>query len=143
MQAASKRHSFRMRTKMAADANGKITAYANDITVDNGAYYSIGHVVVMRALWMLTGAYHMPALDVTSRLVYTNNPWGSAARGAGPPQQNFAMESTVDMLARKMGIDPLEFRYNNFLEVGQAGSTGQAVDQWPIPPLMDAMRPPL
>ncbi|MBU4563546.1 MAG: molybdopterin-dependent oxidoreductase [Desulfarculus sp.] len=141
MLASSKRHSFKMRTRMGADADGKITAYANDFVVDNGAYYSIGHVVAMRALQMLTGAYYMPALDIKARLAYTNNPWGSAARGAGPPQQNFAMESTLDMLARKMGMDPLEFRYKNFLEVGQGVSTGQKVEQWPIPALMDAMRP--
>ncbi|MBU1277006.1 MAG: molybdopterin-dependent oxidoreductase [Proteobacteria bacterium] len=141
MLASSKRHAFNMKVRMGADENGMITAYANDLVVDNGAYYSIGHVVVLRALWMLAGSYNVPALDVKGRLVYTNNPWGSAARGAGPPQQNFALESAVDMLARKMGQDPLEFRYKNFLQVGQSGSTGQAVEQWPIPALMDAMRP--
>ena len=141
MLAASKRHSFKMKVKLGADDKGKITAYANDITVDNGAYYSIGHVVLLRALQMLSGSYHLPTLDILGRVVYTNNPWGSAARGAGPPQQIFALESAVDMLARKMGIDPLEFRYQNFLAPGQSGATGHVVQQWPIPGLMDAMRP--
>ena len=141
MLASSKRHSFNMKVKLGADADGKLTLFANDMVVDNGAYYSIGHVVVIRALWMLTGAYYIPSLDVRGRLVYTNNPWGSAARGAGPPQQNFALESAVDMLARKLGQDPLEFRYKNFLQAGQPLSTGQKVTQWPIPGLMDALRP--
>ena len=141
MLAASKRHAFRLKVRIGADADGKITGMIDHFVVDNGAYYSIGHVVVIRALWMLTGAYHFPTLDARGTLVYTNNPWGSAARGAGPPQHNFALESAMDMLARKMGEDPLEFRYKNFLEPGQSVSTGQKVEQWPIPGLMDAMRP--
>jgi len=141
MLATPKRHPFIMKVKLGADVDGKITAYSNHFVVDNGAYSSAGRAIVNRALQMLAGAYFIPALDIEGRLVYTNNPWGSAARGAGPPQQNFALESAVDMLARKMGKDPLEFRYDNFLQAGQSVSTGQKVEQWPIPALMDAIRP--
>ena len=59
------------------------------MTVDNGAYHSIGNVIINRALHMLTSSYYIPNIKVTSRLVYTNNPWGSAARGAGPPQAHY------------------------------------------------------
>ena len=82
-------------------SEGKLTAYCNDFVVDKGAYYSIGHVVVHRALLMLSGSYHIPNVACPGRLVYTNNPWGSAARGAGPPQANFALECAMDMLAEK------------------------------------------
>ncbi len=141
MLMSSKRHAFDMEVTLAADAQGKITAYLNDFVVDNGAYHSMGHVVVNRALLMLCGAYYIPNLQIQARLVYTNNPWGSAARGAGPPQVNYALEAAVDMLARKMGLDPLEFRLNNFLAPGQALSTGQTVEQWPIDGLAEAIRP--
>ena len=70
-----------------------------------------------------------------------NSIWGSAARGAGPPQANYALESAVDMLAEKMGIDPLEFRLMNSLKPGEPLSTGGTAEQWPFPELIEAIRP--
>ena len=137
----SKRHAFHMDLKLAADAQGMLTAYFNDIIVDNGAYVSRGAAIVTRAIQMLSGSYNIPNVKVDSRLVYTNNPWGSAARGAGPPQVNFALEVAMQMLADKLGMDSLEFRLQNFLKVGESKSTGRGVTEWPIPELMEAMRP--
>ena len=139
MLITSKRHPFEIETRLAADADGRLTAMAMDITVDNGAYMSLGRVIVNRALHMLTSAYLVPNLAVTSRLVYTNNPWGSAARGAGPPQTHYALECAVDLLAEKMGIDPLEFRRRNSLKPGEAKATGHVVTEWPFPELCDAI----
>ncbi len=141
MLMSPKRHPFDMRVKLGADEKGNISAYKIDILADNGAYHSNGDVIVNRALLMLSGSYHIPNLHATSRLVYTNNPWGSAARGAGPPQTHFALECAVNMLAEKMGIDPLEFRLKNSLKPGQAKSTGDVVEQWPFPEMCEAMRP--
>ena len=141
MLMTSKRHAFDMRVKLAADRQGNLTAYCNDFLVDNGAYHSIGHVVINRALLMLSGSYHIPNVQARGRQVYTNNPWGSAARGAGPPQANFALECAMDMLAEKLGMDPFEFRLRNSLKPGQSKSTGRVVQEWPFPQLMEAMRP--
>ena len=128
-----KRHSFDMEVALGADSKGHLTAFQIDMTVDNGAYNSLGHVVVERALLMLSGSYNIPNVHARSRLVYTNNHWGSVARGAGPPQGHFALECAVNMLADKMGIDPLEFRLQNSLKPGQTKSTGSKVEQWPFP----------
>ncbi|MBI5522196.1 MAG: molybdopterin-dependent oxidoreductase [Desulfarculus sp.] len=136
-----KRHPFRMDVQLAADAQGMLTAYCNDMLVDNGAYHSMGHVVVNRALLMLSGSYHIPHVLADSRLVYTNNPWGAAARGAGPPQANFALEVAMEMLADKLGLDPFELRLRNILRPGQTKSTGRGVSEWPLPGLMEAVRP--
>ena len=136
-----KRHPFRMDVKLAADAEGRLTAYCNDMLVDNGAYHSMGHVVATRALLMLSGSYHIPNVKAETRLVYTNNPWGAAARGAGPPQANFALETAMEMLADKLGMDSLEFRLQNILKVGESKSTGRVVSEWPVPELMEAIRP--
>ncbi|MCU0603790.1 MAG: molybdopterin-dependent oxidoreductase [Desulfobacterales bacterium] len=141
MLMTSKRHAFDMQVKLAADAKGNLTAYCNDFVVDNGAYHSIGHVVVHRALLMLSGSYHIPNVAARGRLVYTNNPWGSAARGAGPPQVNFALECAMEMLAQKLGMDPFDFRLQNSLRPGQSKSTGRVVQEWPFPELMEALRP--
>ena len=141
MLITSKRHPFDMKIKMGADAKGKITALGMDITVDNGAYHSIGNVIINRAVHMLSSSYYIPSIDVSSRLIYTNNPWGSAARGAGPPQAHYALECAMDLLAEKCGMDPLTFRKLNSLEPGLTKATGHPVDQWPFPELCDAIKP--
>ncbi len=141
MEMSSKRHPFDMKVKMGADDKNRLTALDMDMVVDNGAYHSNGNAVVNRAVLMLSGSYLIPNVHCRSRLVYTNNPWGSAARGAGPPQAHFALECAMDMLAHKLGVDPLAFRKINSLKPGQCKSTGQRVDQWPFPELCDAVRP--
>ncbi len=90
---------------------------------------------------MLSGSYNIPNISALGKLVYTNNAFGGAARGAGPPQTIFALESAMDMLAEKMGIDPLEFRRINSLKPGQSKSTGMVVEEWPFPGLCEAIKP--
>jgi aldehyde oxidoreductase len=141
MLITSKRHPFDMQIRLGADADGRITALAMAMTVDNGAYHSIGNVIINRALHMLTSSYHIPNIKVASRLVYTNNPWGSAARGAGPPQAHYALECAVDMLAQKLNMDPLELRRRNALQPGQTKATGHVVDQWAFEGLCEVILP--
>ncbi len=57
--------------------------------------------------------------------VYTNKASCGAFRGFGINQATFAMENQMDILARELGLDPIEFRLRNALEVGKPISTGQ------------------
>lgn len=141
MLLTSKRHPFTMKVKLAADKDGKLTAYVNDFVIDNGAYQILGIVVGLRALQMLSGSYNIPSIQALAQLVYTNNAAGGAARGAGPPQVAFALESAMDILADKMGIDPLEFRLKNILVPGQSVSTGAIMKEWPFEGLWEDLRP--
>ncbi|MGD0794801.1 MAG: molybdopterin cofactor-binding domain-containing protein [Dehalococcoidales bacterium] len=141
MLLTSKRHPFAMKTKLAADAKGYLTAYANDFMLNKGAYFLLGPVMPTRALLMLNGSYNIPNIYAMAKMAYTNNASGGAARGAGPPQVMFALESLMDMMAEKMGADPLEFRKMNSMKPGQTGSTGIPVEQWPFPELCDAIKP--
>ena len=141
MQMTSKRHAFDMEVKLGADATGHITAYKNHFVADSGAYFSNSDVTTTRAMHMLSGSYHIPNIDALDTVVYTNNPWTSAARGAGPPQVNYALESAMDMLARKLGIDPLEFRMMNTLAPGQSKATGHVVEEWLLLGLCEAIKP--
>ncbi len=141
MLITSKRHPFDMNIKLGADSSGKLTALALDAIVDNGAYHSIGNVIINRGLHMLCSSYYIPNIRAMAKLVYTNNPWGSAARGAGPPQMHFALECAMNMLAEKLNIDPLEFRLRNSLKPGQSKATGHVVQEWPFPELCKAVRP--
>jgi aldehyde oxidoreductase len=141
MLITSKRHPFSMKTQLGADAKGKLTAYSNEFMLDKGAYFLLGPVMPTRALLMFNGSYDIPNVYGLARMAYTNNASGGAARGAGPPQVMFALESLMDMMAEKLGIDPLEFRKMNSMKVGQTASTGIAVEQWPFPELCDAIKP--
>jgi aldehyde oxidoreductase len=137
----SKRHPFDMKAKLAADAKGNLTAYYNDFIMNKGAYFLLGPIMPGRALHMLNGSYNIPNISALVKLVYTNNGSGGAARGAGPPQVMFALESLMDMAAEKLGIDPLQFRKMNALKPGQTRSTGAVIEQTTFPELCDDIKP--
>ena len=141
MLITTKRHAYDMKVKLAADADGHMTAFFCDFTMDKGAYTVNGPVILGRAIVMIQGSYHIPNLKVFGRNVYTNNSFTGSARGAGPPQTAFAVESAVDMLAEKIGIDPLEFRRMNSLKPGQSKATGMAVKEWSFVEVCDAIKP--
>ncbi len=142
MQTTSKRHPYSAKLKIAADKEGYFTALYYDFTINKGAYMLGGSGSSLdRSLMMLQGSYHIPNIEAFGRLVYTNNAGGGAARGAGPPETMFAVESAVDMIAEKLGIDPLEIRKMNSLKPGQSKSTGPVAVDWPFPELCDAVKP--
>jgi aldehyde oxidoreductase len=141
MYITSKRHPFAMKTKLATDARGNLTAYSNEFMVNKGAYFLLGPIMPGRALHMLNGSYNIPNVYAFGKMSYTNNGSGGAARGAGPPQVMFALESLMDMLAEKAGIDSLEFRKRNALKPGQTRSTGAPIEQTSFPELCDDIRP--
>ena len=138
---APKRHPYDMVVKMGADKDGKFTALYADMYIGKGAYFLLGGLSVGRTLHMLSSAYKIPNVWAECKLVYTNNAPGAAARGAGPPQSNFALENIIDMLAEKVGMDKLEFRLHNALKVGEARSTGAVVEQFEFPQVAEAIRP--
>ncbi len=142
MLIGTKRYAYpEQKARMAADETGRITAYCNDFVSDKGAYTAHGAGTMMRSLGMLAGPYHIPNIKARGRTVYTNNAIGGAARGAGPPEVAFALESMVDMLAEKAGVDPLEFRRMNSLQPGQEKATGMIVDQWNFENLCTMIKP--
>ena len=141
MQMTTKRHPFSMKVRLGADKDKKITGYEILTTVENGAYTSTGEVVIMRSLAMLSGGYNLPDVLADVSLVYTNNAWGGSARGAGPPQPNYALEAAMDLLAKKVGMDPLEFRLHNVLKPGQSTSSGHVVTEWALDTCFKKLQP--
>jgi aldehyde oxidoreductase len=121
----SKRHPLTMTYTAGCDADGRLVAMRARIVGDTGAYASVGDKVLERAAGHACSAYRIPNVDVESRAVYTNNPPCGAMRGFGVNQTNFAMESVLDMLAERVGIDGWEIRWRNALEAGERFGTGQ------------------
>ena len=73
------------------------------------------------------GPYRIPDIRVTSTLVYTNKVRGTQLRGLGVPEGSWAIESQMDMIADRLGMDPLELRLKNILREGDINSIGDAV----------------
>lgn len=142
MLITTKRHAYpSIKVKLAADKDGYLKAFFCDFLLDKGAYTVNGPVVLGRAIMMIQGSYNIPDMKVLGRSVYTNNAFGGSARGAGPPQTTFAVESAIDMLAENCGVDPLEFRRMNSLKPGQTKSTGMVVKEWPFDVVCEAIKP--
>jgi aldehyde oxidoreductase len=136
-----KRHPYDMTLKMGADEKGRFTALWADMYINKGAYFILGGLTIYRTIHMLSSAYRIPNVWASCKLVYTSNAPGAAARGAGPPQSNFAVESIIDILAEKVGMDKLKFRKLNSLKPGEPRSTGATLGQWEFPEICDVIEP--
>ncbi len=122
-----KRHATIIRIKTGAKRDGTLTAVRAEIFGDSGAYASLGDKVMTRAATHAAGPYAVPNVKIDCYAMYTNNPPSGAFRGFGVTQSAFAVESNMDILARELGMDPVELRRKNALRVGATTSTGQLV----------------
>lgn len=120
-----KRHATTIRMKAGARKDGTLSAVEATIRGDAGAYASLSEPVMTRTATHAAGPYQVPHVRIDCYAVYTNNPPAGAMRGFGVPQAIFAIESTMDLLARRLALDPLEIRRRNALRVGSVTATGQ------------------
>ncbi len=123
--AHSKRHPMVLKYKTGADKDGNLLALEAEIIGDTGAYASWALNVMRKAGVHATGPYEIPNVKVDSYAVYTNNPYAGAMRGFGATQVPVAHEQQMDILAEKLGIDPIEIRMKNIFKKGSKTSTGQ------------------
>lgn len=123
----SKRHPEKMYYKTGVREDGKLCAIKVRIYGDSGAYASWGMNILRKSAVHATGPYMIPNVDVQALAVYTNNPFAGAMRGFGATQVPIGYESQMDILAEKLGMHPLKFRYINSFEVGSITATGQCL----------------
>jgi aerobic carbon-monoxide dehydrogenase large subunit len=101
--------------RIAADGDGTILAVEAELDVAVGAYPHIGEGIGINTGQMICGAYAIPRAAVRLRAVATNNAPTTAYRGAGRPEATFAIERSIDRLAKATGVDPAELRRKNFV----------------------------
>jgi xanthine dehydrogenase D subunit len=141
------RHPAQMRFEHGASRDGRLVYVKAEIFLDGGAYASSTPAVVGNAGTMGIGPYVVPNVHVDAYGAYTNNPPAGAMRGFGSVQAAFAHEAQMDKLAAELGMDPVELRCLNAMELGSEAPTGQIVDspapvaellrrvrQMPLPP---------
>lgn len=112
------------KVKMGVKKDGTLTALEHTIYWDAGAYVEYGANVVNAAGLSATGPYKLDNVKIDSVCVYTNLPPGGPYRGFGYSEFGFGIESHVTRLARKIGMDPVKFRYKNAISEGDTLSYG-------------------
>lgn len=132
--AHNKRHPYFIRSKWAANRNGRIVAAQTTLVADGGAYASTSSEVLKGATLFASGCYEIENISSDGYVVYTNNVPCGAFRGFGSPQAQFAAESMVTRLAHRLNIDPLELRRRNMYKEGSIEPT-----QHRLPPGVSAL----
>ncbi len=119
------RHPAVIRVRLGALADGTLLAKEVECWANTGAYADCGPGVAQKMGFAAPGPYRIPHVSVESRCVYTNLPPNGAFRGYGQMQTVWASERTMDMLAERLGADPLELRLQNLLQEGDRYATGE------------------
>jgi len=107
--------------EVAATKEGKITGLKVHGISDMGAYSQIFTNVIMIAFGfpVSCGAYDIPAIHLSSDMVFTNKAPTDAYRGAGRPEATYVVERAIDLVARELGKDPADVRKLNFIKKDQ------------------------
>ena len=122
--AGAPRHAAVMRLKTGVMRDGTIVAHQMEAFLDSGAYGGFRPGAVVGGIAHAGGCYRAPHARIEVSRVYTNNLPGGQMRAPGEPQGFFAAESHMDCVARKVGMDPYEFRLKNLIEEGEETLTG-------------------
>jgi carbon-monoxide dehydrogenase large subunit len=103
--------------KVGAQRDGTITALKVKTLANLGGILSTIAPGIPTTLYarMLSGAYRIPNIHGQVLGVYTNTGMVDAYRGAGRPEATYAVERTVDLVARELELDPVEVRRRNFI----------------------------
>ena len=108
--------------------DGTITARRARLILDGGAYTGDGFFATEIGLMMVQGPYRIPNLSAEVHTVYTNRTPAGSVRAPGGPQTCWAVEQHTEVIAERLGIDPVEFRRKNLVGDGDTGQTGQRFD---------------
>ncbi|MBO9129432.1 xanthine dehydrogenase family protein molybdopterin-binding subunit [Bacillus sp. 165] len=111
------------KVKLGCTKEGKVKAAELLFLFDGGAYADRAVVVSKAAGLDCTGPYSIDNVWCDSLCMYTNHPYATAFRGFGHSEYTFVVERTVDIMAKKLGMCPLEFRLKNAIKPGDTTPT--------------------
>lgn len=120
-------HGIRTKMKIGAGKDGKLTALKTIIYHSAGASVDTAIHVLIASTHNSTGSYEFPHCYLEGNAVYTNTPPVGAFRGYGHQESQFATERLMDILARKLNMDPFELRDMNYLGPGKITSLGETL----------------
>ncbi len=120
------RHAAQMRLRSAVDENGLLIAHESRLLMDGGAYANAKPLPALAPAGgtAVMSAYRVPNVKISVQVAYTNTVPAGHVRSPGEVQAIFAGESHLDMIARELGMDPLQFRLKNVVRDGERGALG-------------------
>jgi len=124
LTAGNPRHASIIKVKTGVKKNGTIVAHHIDFLFDSGAYASMKPAGYLIGASTCAGPYKIANCLIEERMVYTNKIPCGHMRAPGDPQGFFANESQLDIVARKLGMDPTEFKRKNMLHDGDETPIG-------------------
>jgi len=113
--------------KTGVNKDGKVIAVQNEFIWDGGAYNEYGVNIAKAAGYASAGPYDIDNVWTDSYCVYTNHPVGGPYRGFGMCEIHFGIEQNLDMIAKQLGITPVEIRRINGMKPGGTTGTGEVV----------------
>ncbi|WP_040951822.1 xanthine dehydrogenase family protein molybdopterin-binding subunit [Gorillibacterium massiliense] len=116
------------KVKLGATCDGRLMAAEITYFFNTGGYTDTGATVTLAGAVDCTGPYRIDNVHCDSLCVYTNHPYATAFRGFGHSEALFCTERTMDKLARKLGMDPLELRLRNSIKPGDTSPTQAPLD---------------
>jgi CO/xanthine dehydrogenase Mo-binding subunit len=119
-------HAAILRLKTAVTRDGTLVARDSEILLDAGAYSDASPLVAEKAGYRISGPYRWRHIDTRCLCVMTNTAPAGPFRGFGGTQATWASESQLDMIARRLGIDPYDMRVKNLLGLGEPFQPGDS-----------------
>lgn len=113
------RHPMYITVKTGVKKDGTILAQQFKVHADGGAYNSTAPTMIALSCYFLMIPYRVPNMIYEGYHVYTNKPVGGAMRGHGIPQVRFAVERQLDMISKRLDLDPVEVRIKNSIHAGE------------------------
>src|SRR5436309_704992 len=125
--AGNPRHAATIKVKTGVKKNGVLIAHQMEYVFDSGAYGAYRPQGFLVGAHEASGPYRIPNTHIEEKYVYTNKFPCGYMRAPGHPQGSFASESQADIVAKKLGIDPAEYRCMNFMQDGDHFPVGESI----------------
>jgi CO/xanthine dehydrogenase Mo-binding subunit len=127
--AGNPRHHVIIQLKTGVKRDGTLTAHTVNHVVNSGAYAAFKPYGAIAGANEAAGPYRVPNSRIDSVYVYTNNLPGGFMRAPGEPEGVFAIESHMDEIARRLGLDPVVFRLKNLIVNGEETAFGERLEE--------------
>ena len=111
-----------IKLKTGAKRDGTLMALDGETIIESGAFS--GAVLTMSAVFV-SSVYQFPNFEVRAFEVLTHKPSIAAYRAPTAPQTFFAIDSQMELMARELGLDPVEFRMRHLMKEGDPMANGQ------------------
>jgi carbon-monoxide dehydrogenase large subunit len=125
--AGNPRHASIVHVKTGVKKDGTLVAHHLNFVFDSGAYGAFKPNAFLNGPHLSAGPYNIPHVFIEEQMVYTNKIPCGHMRSPGDPQGFFANESQMDLVAKKLGMDPIKFRQKNFMHDGDIDPTGEEI----------------